>query len=224
VLRFKSCIFLPAVFCSNLLWAQDVVVTTAPVLRQHIIKQTEPITPPAAQAEKLWGLVQLRIQVGTDGFVKSAEIIKGPVPLRAAAVDCVKHWTFRPFMRGNTAVSAEGPVDVLFDPVKENLDIHPKSFYHTVKVPEAVSRKLIEKRVQPRYPEIAAAARIHGVVKLQFTVTPSGDTDNVEAISGEPLLQDSAINAVRQWKYRPYVVNGKPTAMETTGEVIFTLQ
>jgi protein TonB len=58
---------------------------------------------------------------------------------------------------------------------------------------------------------------------LKALINETGDVVNVELISGDPLLAPSAVDAVKQWKYRPYLLNGKPVAMETQVTVSFTL-
>lgn len=209
---------------SSLLCAQSPVMTNARTLSEHLIHRVEPINPPEAKSAKLPAVVDLKVRIGVDGSVTSAEPVNGPVQLRVAAVNCVKQWRYRPFKNGTAVVSAEGPVSVdFFPPNYETTDAHSESFYHPVQVSEKVSGGLIARKVAPVYPSIAKAARIQGVVKLKFVVTPSGDVDNIKVIGGEAMLQQAAVNAVKQWKYHPYQLNGKPTAMETTGEVPFQL-
>ena len=78
-------------------------------------------------------------------------------------------------------------------------------------------------RVNPVYPPLARQARIQGVVVLSVIVSSSGDTDNVQLISGHPMLAPAAIEAVKHWRYQPCLLNGKPAAIETTVQVNFTL-
>ena len=81
---------------------------------------------------------------------------------------------------------------------------------------------LVQKTV-PQYPAIAKAARIQGTVVLQATISKTGEITNLRVISGPPLLQQSAMDAVRTWRYRPYLLNNEPVEVDTTVNVIFNL-
>jgi protein TonB len=81
---------------------------------------------------------------------------------------------------------------------------------------------LLEKTV-PQYPAIAKAARIQGVVVLQATISNTGLIENIRVMSGPSLLQQAAVDAVRSWRYKPYLLNGEPVEVETTVNVVFNL-
>jgi periplasmic protein TonB len=81
---------------------------------------------------------------------------------------------------------------------------------------------LLEKTV-PQYPAIAKAARIQGTVVLQATISQNGVIQNLRVISGPPMLQQAAIDAVGSWRYKPYLLNGAPVEVETTINVVFNL-
>ena len=82
---------------------------------------------------------------------------------------------------------------------------------------------LILKKVPPQYPETAKKAHIQGKVILRAVISKDGDVENLQIISGHPQLVPSAIDAVKQWKYRPYLQQGKPVEVETEIDVNFTL-
>jgi periplasmic protein TonB len=95
--------------------------------------------------------------------------------------------------------------------------------------PEKVSRPsgvmagyLLEKTV-PQYPAIAKATHVQGVVVVQATISKTGLIENIRVISGPPLLQQAAVDAVRSWRYKPYLLNGEPVEVETTVNVVFNL-
>jgi protein TonB len=81
---------------------------------------------------------------------------------------------------------------------------------------------LLEKTV-PQYPAIAKATRTQGTVVVQATISKAGLIENLRVISGPPLLQQAAVDAVRSWRYRPYLLNGEPVEVETTVNVVFNL-
>jgi periplasmic protein TonB len=92
-----------------------------------------------------------------------------------------------------------------------------------VRVSQGVSQGLLIHRVQPMYPPLARQARIQGTVVLQAEISKDGSIENLRLISGHPMLAPSAIEAVKQWRYKPYFLNGEPVAVETQITVNFTL-
>lgn len=79
------------------------------------------------------------------------------------------------------------------------------------------------RRVQPEYPALARQARIQGTVVLRAVISRDGHIENLQLLSGHPLLVQAAMDAVRQWRYRPYVLNDQPVEVETLVTVNFTL-
>src|SRR5579864_9123326 len=92
-----------------------------------------------------------------------------------------------------------------------------------VRVSQGVSQGLLIHRVQSMYPPLARQARIQGTVVLQAEISKDGSIENLRLISGHPMLAPSAIEAVKQWRYKPYFLNGEPVAVETQITVNFTL-
>ncbi len=82
--------------------------------------------------------------------------------------------------------------------------------------------KLIN-RVQPTYPPLARQARIQGTVRLHAIIAKDGTVQQLEVLSGHPLLVQAALDPVRQWRYQPTLVNGGPVEVVTTFGVIFSL-
>ncbi len=78
-------------------------------------------------------------------------------------------------------------------------------------------------QVAPVYPPIAKAAHISGTVVLHAIIGKDGTIQDLQYVSGPPLLMKSAMDAVRQWRYKPTVINGNPVEVDTTITVIFTL-
>ena len=83
---------------------------------------------------------------------------------------------------------------------------------------------LVLKKVPPEYPETAKKAHIQGQVVLRAIIGKDGDVESLQIISGHPQLVPAAIDAVKQWKYRPYLQEGKPVEVETEIDVNFTLK
>lgn len=92
-----------------------------------------------------------------------------------------------------------------------------------VQLPADVSKNFLIHEVAPPYPPLARQARIHGVVTLKVLVDRTGAVQNIRTVSGHPLLVPTAIDAVKQWRYRPFVVDDKPVEVDTVVTVRFEL-
>lgn len=92
-----------------------------------------------------------------------------------------------------------------------------------VAISSGVAQGLILHRVLPQYPAIARAMHLGGTVQLQAIITKAGIVENIRVLSGPAVLQQASIDAVRQWRYRPYLLNGQPVDVETTIAVVFTM-
>jgi len=98
----------------------------------------------------------------------------------------------------------------------------PPAPTHPLKISHWAEGNLIY-RVQPIYPPLARQARIQGAVELRAIISKAGTIENLVVLRGRPMLAPSAINAVRQWRYRPYLLNGEPVEVETEITVNFVL-
>lgn len=100
----------------------------------------------------------------------------------------------------------------------------PVSRRPPVRVGGVVLESKTIKRVVPEYPELAKRARVSGAVILQVNVDEEGDVYDVKVLNGHPLLQEAAVNAVRQWKYSPTLLNGEPVPVVAMVTVVFSLK
>jgi protein TonB len=78
-------------------------------------------------------------------------------------------------------------------------------------------------KITPVYPPEAKAARVQGLVRFNATIGPDGHVQNLNVVSGPPLLVNSAVDAVRQWVYKPTLLNGQPVTVVTVVDVNYTL-
>jgi protein TonB len=101
--------------------------------------------------------------------------------------------------------------------------IAQKAPQQTLRISQGVSQGLIVKKVQPVYPAQARQMRLQGTVELQANISQSGSISSVKQLSGDQVLGRAAIEAVRQWKYKPYYLNGEPVEVETQITVNFKL-
>jgi TonB family protein len=93
-----------------------------------------------------------------------------------------------------------------------------------VRVSQGVSIGLLRKKVQPEYPAEARHQHVQGTVVLLLHVNTLGHVQNLYAVEGNSLLIPSAVKAVSQWQYRPYLLNGEPIAVESQAVVNFGLR
>jgi protein TonB len=84
-----------------------------------------------------------------------------------------------------------------------------------------VSQALLIKRVQPKYPPSALAAHAQGAVQIEATINKEGNVVNLKVLSGDPVLAKAALEAVRQWRYKPYYLDGDPVEIQTQITVNF---
>jgi protein TonB len=98
----------------------------------------------------------------------------------------------------------------------------PPALTHPLKVSHWAEGNVIY-RVQPNYPPIARQARVQGMVELRAIISKSGRIENLVVVRGHPMLSAAAIDAVKQWRYRPYLLNGESIEVETEITVNFVL-
>jgi protein TonB len=102
-------------------------------------------------------------------------------------------------------------------------EIKKNSERRSLKLSEGVVQAQLISRVEPRYPPLALQIRLQGTVRLQAIINRDGRITSLEVVSGHPLLVQSALDAVRQWRYRPTMLDGGPVEVETTISVVFQL-
>ncbi|MBS1802101.1 MAG: TonB family protein [Acidobacteria bacterium] len=92
---------------------------------------------------------------------------------------------------------------------------------HVVAISAGVAAGMIVHKTAPAYPKFAQDAHITGTVVLKATITKQGSIEGIQVLSGPKLLAPSAVDAVKTWKYKPYMLDGQPVAVETNVTVVF---
>jgi TonB family protein len=204
-----------------------------------LIKRVSPAYPPLARQARIQGTVILKIVISKSGDVQNLQLISGHPMLAPAAIEAVKQWKYKPFIVNGEPVEVETTVQVNFtlsDQPAQPKDSEPSSPSATspqsdaspavpqrVRVSSGVMKGLLKSKVNPTYPDDAREQGVQGVVVLQVEIDKEGNVDKVQLISGHPLLAPAAIEAVQQWKYKPFLLNGNPMNVETQVQVNFTL-
>jgi protein TonB len=92
-----------------------------------------------------------------------------------------------------------------------------------VSISSGVAQGMLIQRTTPTYPSIAKSARVAGTVVLQATISKTGSIESVKAVSGPEMLRQAAVDAVRSWRYKPYMLDNQPIEMQTSVSVVFSL-
>jgi protein TonB len=102
------------------------------------------------------------------------------------------------------------------------MPVAPAVVTHPISVSHMNEGDLVHK-ILPTYPPLARVARLQGQVVLQAVISKQGTIENLRVLAGHPMLVPAAIEAVRQWRYRPYILNNEPVEVETQITVNFSL-
>lgn len=205
-----------------------------------IVKKVSAEYPEEARKQHLQGTVVLRTEISIEGDVTEVVLISGDPILAPAAIEAVKQWKYNPYMLNGVPIAVETQVSVDFKlepvilrmvptPTPEASDVIRTTKEQgpgggpRVRVSENVTKGLVAKRVNPAYPSDARARRIQGVVTLDIVIDREGNVYDVRLISGDAMLAPAAIDAVKQWKYKPYLLNGQRVEVETTVQINFTI-
>jgi len=107
--------------------------------------------------------------------------------------------------------------------VVSSLPPPPKPVQSRIRQGGNVQQAKLVNMVRPVYPPLAKQARISGTVRLHAIIAKDGSVIQLEIVQGHPLLVQSALDAVRQWRYQPTLLNGEPVEVDTTVDVVFSL-
>lgn len=198
-----------------------------------IVEQAEPIYPGAALEAKISGTVVLHAVVDTDGSVKEVSHISGPKELAQSAIDAVQQWKYQTTLLNGEPVEVDTTISVVYQlsdsgvgtvldgQAQQSQAMEPP--VQRYRVGGNVMAARMVKQVQPKYPKAAKKAGITGAVLLHVIITKDGSVTEIQYVSGPEELAQSAMDAVRQWKYQPMLINGKPVEVDSTIKIVFTL-
>jgi TonB family protein len=201
-------------------FAEGAVKVKDQISPPKLVKIVEPVYPEIARQSKVEGIVIVQARTDTQGRVKDAMILRSIPLLDQAALDAVKQWAYEPMVINGEAKEAVFTVTVRFalDKEKNKGQQGKEEGTGDVLVPTLV------KRVDPVYPEAAAKAGIQGIVLLEATTDEQGNVVKVRVLKSIPELDQAAIDALKQWKYEPFIVEGKPKGVVFTVTIRFALK
>ena len=216
------------------------------VMEDQLVKTVPPAYPPQALHAKVQGKVELQVTISKSGNVENVQLISGHPILASAAIDAVRQWQYKPYLLNGMPVEVETKVHVNFTlsdqpsadgaamnnpdkavseesggAVDRGTRLGPPT--QRIRVAENVENGLIVKKVPPEYPLDAKTGHVQGTVMLKMIVAKDGSVANLEVLSGHPMLIPSAVDAVRQWQYKPFLLNSEPVEVETQVHITYTL-
>jgi TonB family protein len=210
-------------------------------MASQIIKKVAPVYPPLARQARIQGQVVLKVEITKSGDVQNIQLYTGHPMLAPSAIEAVKQWKYRPYLVNGEPVNVKTDVTVNFTladkppaaadagdtpggaQASEPVNVYNGPVARRVRVSQGVEQALLLTKVQPQYPPDAKDQRIQGVVLLSVTIDKEGNVANIQVVSGPESLVPASIEAVKQWKYRPYLLEGTPVEVETQVTVNFTL-
>jgi TonB family protein len=177
------------------------------------IKRVSPEYPVEALTARQQGIVILEATIGPNGTISDVKVLRSIPGLDGAAVGAVRQWEYEPTIIDEVAVPVIMSIAVEFKLTAPA----------PVRVGGAIKAPAQTKRVNPPYPPEAQAAGVQGVVIMEATIGVDGKVTDVRVLRSIPLLDQAALDAVRQWEYAPTVVNGVTVPVVMTVTLNFTL-
>jgi TonB family protein len=206
---------------------------------EHLIKRVLPEYPAAGIANQIQNNEILNLVIDEQGIVTHAEVKSGHPLFAQPSLTAVKQWKYRPFVVNGAPTLVQTIALIVFrlsppdgslpDPVMpvSGLVIAPRpadttewSQFHLDPKP---LEELLTSKVEPNYPQMARIAHIQGDVTIRVLIDKEGHVAKLKAVGGHPILIQSAMDAVKQWVYKPYQVEGKPAEVQGAVVVRFRL-
>jgi TonB family protein len=185
----------------------------------------EPEYSEEARAAKWQGAVLLQLVVDPSGVPQNIQVVRPlGLGLDQKAIEAVQKWRFRAGLKDGQPVPVMANIEVNFRLQESPEPVAAVGGSRPVTVGGKVMESRIIQKVPPEYPANAKTARVQGAVELSIVIGTDGKVQNAAILSGPPLLTQAALDAVSQWVYQPFMLNGQPVAVNSTVTVNFVLQ
>jgi len=210
-----------------------------------LIKKVEPEYPDKAKKAEVEGVVILELTTDKEGIVQKIKTLRSIPLLDKAAVDAAKQWIFEPLIFEGEPRSVIFTVTCSFKLKNQDKDAGVQigveggveggvkggivggmqsEIEKGILILEEDERPKLIKKMDPIYPESARKEGIKGEIIVQVTIDIYGRVEIVKILKSIPELDDSAVEAVKQWVYEPYLVDGKPTKVAFEVPIRFRLR
>ncbi|MGA7158376.1 MAG: M56 family metallopeptidase [Acidobacteriaceae bacterium] len=206
----------------------------ARVINGQRITFVEPVYPASAKKAKLNGTVVLAAVIGKDGTIKSLHVFSSTSPIfDSAALKAVRRWTYKPYLLNGKPVEVDTHITVNFalnpepkpepspDPSSAHATASSDSPMH---IGGEVTRPVVLNQVEPEYSKQAKAAKFSGDVEVYLVVDKEGHPANVRVVKGVGMgLDEKAVEAVRQYRFKPATLDGRPVPVDLYIDVNFKI-
>ena len=178
------------------------------VMAEQFVTKVVPVYPPKARITGVQGTVVMHAVIGKIGTIESLDVLSGPEALRSSALDAVRQWTYKPYLLNGNPVAVDTTITISYSwsrhaPVER------------IRVSSGVMSGLAKTQKIPEYPEAAIAAHEAGAVVLRAVIDTTGKVIQLDRMSGPKIFSQAVMDAVWQWTYKPYLINGEPVEVET---------
>jgi TonB family protein len=206
----------------------------------RLIKRVDPVYPGIAVPDQVDGDVVMRVTIAADGSVTNIRVTHGLPQLIRPAVHAVAQWQYEPYRVNGVATPIDTGITVHFKFARNTLSPSgvaqaegqsapltaarpslPPPPEGVIRISGRVMATMVEKKVDPVYPADAIAVDAQGSVLLLATIRKTGEVGEVQVVSGPQRFRDAAMDAVKQWHYQPYVVEGEAVDVQTTIKLDF---
>lgn len=206
----------------------DTASTSSRVVARRLVRPDYPIE---ALQHKKQGMVTLRLHITESGSVEGVELLDGDTLFAESSITAAKHWLFAPYMKDGQATKvivnfiiayrfyAKKPKAGDLSQTGSNMG---KPLIETVAVEEPEREK--QPSAFPEFPQDLKRQRVQGDAVLRVSISKDGAVMNIDPVSGDPKFLASSVAAIRQWKYKTFLVDGKPSDIQTLVTVHFFFQ
>ena len=204
------------------------VLLVLPLLRPAGLPLLRQLSTPVSMGRPLADAPAIRAHAGTNTATLSPTSViilrpslRFPIGMPATRDDGPPVAPSGPYIPGLKG-SPNGVFDSPGSDTRPIMPVAPVPVARPLSISHMSEGDLVHK-ILPTYPPLARAARLQGQVVMQAVISKQGAIENLRVLSGHPMLVPAAIEAVRQWRYRPYILNSEPVEVETQITVNFSL-
>ncbi len=179
----------------------------AGINKPKLLRKIRPEYPIEALKARVEGQVVADVTTDVYGRVNNIVKVVGHPLLIDSTIDALKQWVYEPYILNKVPRAVKFTVVVSYNLRKDEKEAEDQGL--AVKVAGKENKPVLIKKVKPVYPEIAKKKKVEGTVILESIIDIQGNVKTITKVSGHPLLIPAAIQAVKQWKYKPFLVKGQ---------------
>ena len=187
----------------------------ADVAEGNLLSKVEPAYPQMAKIAHVEGDVVLSAYIGKTGLIENLRAVSGHPLLIQSAMDAVRQWKYKPYMVNGEPVAVETTVTVKYR--MPGSAATPRK----LRISSGVANDNKISGTDPDYPLEAKRQHIQGDVLLRIIIDERGNVADALVTSGDPILAEAAVSAVKTWKYKPWLLNGEPVTVEAPVTIRF---